>query len=134
MTTSSPSGDGPAPTAADVRSTALSLPDTTEKLAWGQPTFRVAGRIFASLGDDDTVMGVKCPREDRAELIAAEPEKFFVKEGHDDHYAWMRVRLAALEDAGELTAILTDAWRQVAPPRLAAAHPELDGPGEGSGG
>ncbi|CAH9415917.1 hypothetical protein AMK14_18880 [Streptomyces sp. TSRI0445] len=125
-------------TAADVRSAALSLPDTTEKLAWGQPTFRVAGKIFASLGDDETSMGVKCPREDRAELIAAEPEKFFVREGHDDHYAWMRVRLAALEDAGELAAILADSWRQVAPRRLAAAHPELaasepDAPGEEGG-
>ncbi|MEV7876333.1 MmcQ/YjbR family DNA-binding protein [Streptomyces microflavus] len=120
-------------TAADVRSAALSLPDTTEKLAWGQPTFRVAGKIFASLGDDETAMGVECPKEDRAELIAAEPEKFFLKEGHDDHYAWMRVRLAALEDAEELTAILADSWRQVAPCRLQAEHPELEGPGEGEG-
>ncbi len=75
----------------------------------------MAGKIFASLGDDDTAMGVKCPKEDRAELIAAEPEKFFLKEGHDDHYAWLRVRLAALEGADELAAILADAWRQVAP-------------------
>ncbi|MFC8282312.1 MmcQ/YjbR family DNA-binding protein [Streptomyces cyaneofuscatus] len=118
-------------TAADVRSAALSLPDTTEKLAWGQPTFRVAGKIFASLGDDDTAMGVKCPKEDRAELIATEPEKFLLKEGHDDNYAWLRVRLAALEDAGELAAILADAWRQVAPRRLLAAHPELEAPEEG---
>ncbi|KQX31075.1 MmcQ/YjbR family DNA-binding protein [Streptomyces anulatus] len=121
-------------TAADVRSAALSLPDTTEKLAWGQPTFRVAGKIFASLGDDETAMGVKCPREDRAELIAAEPEKFFIREGHDDHYAWMRVRLSALEDEAELAAILADSWRQVAPRRLAAAHPELDVAGEESAG
>ncbi|MFE3386577.1 MmcQ/YjbR family DNA-binding protein [Streptomyces anulatus] len=121
-------------TAADVRSAALSLPDTTEKLAWGQPTFRVAGKIFASLGDDGTAMGVKCPREDRAELIAAEPEKFFIREGHDDHYAWMRVRLSALEDEAELAAILADSWRQVAPRRLAAAHPELDVAGEESAG
>lgn len=121
-------------TAADVRSAALSLPDTTEKLAWGQPTFRVAGKIFASLGEDDTAMGVKCPKEDRAELIATEPEKFFLKDGHDDHYAWLRVRLAALEDAEELAAILTDAWRQVAPRRLPAAHPELEEPGESGEG
>ncbi|MFD0037976.1 MmcQ/YjbR family DNA-binding protein [Streptomyces anulatus] len=121
-------------TAADVRSAALSLPDTTEKLAWGQPTFRVAGKIFASLGDDEKAMGVKCPQEDRAELIAAEPEKFFIREGHDDHYAWMRVRLSALEDEDELGAILADSWRQVAPRRLAAAHPELDVAGDGAAG
>lgn len=118
-------------TAADVRSAALSLPDTTEKLAWGQPTFRVAGKIFASLGDDETAMGVKCPREDRAELIAAEPEKFFLREGHDDHYAWMRVRLSALEDEAELAAILADSWRQVAPRRAGGGAP---GAGRGGGG
>ncbi|MCX4531100.1 MmcQ/YjbR family DNA-binding protein [Streptomyces sp. NBC_00841] len=112
-------------TADDVRTIALALPDTAEKLAWGQPTFRVAGKIFAALGDDDATMGVKCPVEDRAELIAAEPEKFFTREGHDDTYAWLRVRLAALDDVDELTAILADSWRQAAPRKLQDAHPEL---------
>ncbi|MFD4689630.1 MmcQ/YjbR family DNA-binding protein [Streptomyces sp. NPDC058463] len=115
-------------TADDVRTIALALPDTAEKLAWGQPTFRVAGKIFAALGDDDTTMGVKCPVGDRAELIASEPEKFFVRKGHDDNYAWLRVRLAALEDAAELTAVLTDSWRQAAPRKLLDAHPELSVP------
>ncbi|WP_329315145.1 MmcQ/YjbR family DNA-binding protein [Streptomyces sp. NBC_01278] len=110
-------------TAEDVRTTALSLPDSTEKLAWGMPTFRVGGKMFAALGEDDASIGVKCPKEDRAELIAAEPEKF-----HDDNYAWLRVRLAALEGAAELRAILIDSWLQAAPRRLAAAHPELAGP------
>ncbi|MEV6652911.1 MmcQ/YjbR family DNA-binding protein [Streptomyces sp. NPDC051219] len=112
-------------TADDVRTIALSLPDTSEKLSWGMPTFRVAGKIFAALGDDDASIGFKCPKEDRAELIAAEPEKFFVREGHDDNYAWLRVRLAVLEDAGELRAILVDSWLQAAPRRLADAHPDL---------
>ncbi|MCM1969412.1 MmcQ/YjbR family DNA-binding protein [Streptomyces sp. G1] len=122
-------------TAEDVRKIALSLPGSSEKLAWGMPTFRVGGadgkggKIFAALGDDDTSIGVKCPREDREELIAAEPEKFFIRPGHDDNYAWLRVRLAAVEDAAELRSILTDSWRQAAPKRLAAAHPELDRPG-----
>lgn len=125
-----------ATTAEDVRKIALSLPDSSEKLAWGMPTFRVgggasgkSGKIFAALADDDTSIGVKCPQEDRAELIAAEPEKFFIRPGHDDNYAWLRVRLAAVEDAAELRSILTDSWRQAAPKRLAAAHPELDRPG-----
>lgn len=119
-----------ATTAEDVRKIALSLPDSSEKLAWGMPTFRVggkSGKIFAALADDDTSIGVKCPQEDRAELIEAEPEKFFIRPGHDDNYAWLRVRLAAVEDAGELRSILTDSWLQAAPERLAAAHPELGG-------
>ncbi|MET9611019.1 MmcQ/YjbR family DNA-binding protein [Streptomyces sp. NPDC006512] len=114
-------------TAEDVRTIALSLPDSSEKPAWGMPTFRVGGKVFASLADDDASIGVKCPKEDRAELIAAEPEKFFLREGHDDNYAWLRVRLAAVADAGELRSILADSWRQAAPKRLAAAHPELGG-------
>lgn len=124
-----------ATTAEDVRQIALSLPDSSEKLAWGMPTFRVGGangkngKIFAALADDDTSIGVKCPKEDRDELIAAEPEKFFIRPGHDDNYAWLRVRLAAVEGAAELRSILADSWCQAAPKRLAAAHPELAGPG-----
>jgi hypothetical protein len=89
------------------------------------PTFRVVGKIFASLGEDDASIGVKCPKEDRAELIASEPEKFFVREGHDDSFAWIRVRLAALEGEEELYAILLDSWRQAAPRKPADAHPGL---------
>ncbi|EDY61740.2 conserved hypothetical protein [Streptomyces pristinaespiralis ATCC 25486] len=117
-------------TADDVRRIALALPGAIEKLAWGMPTFRLEprGRIFASLADDDRVMGVKCPKEDRAELIAAEPGKFFLREGHDDHYAWLRVRLDAVDDEEELHAILLDSWRQAAPRKLLDAHPELAPP------
>ncbi|MFI1395664.1 MmcQ/YjbR family DNA-binding protein [Streptomyces sp. NPDC020681] len=116
-------------TADDVRRLALSLPGALEKLAWGMPTFRVdKGKLFASLDDEDNVMGVKCPQEDRAELITSEPEKFFMRVGHDDNWPWLRVRLAALEDEEELYAILVDSWRQAAPRKLLAAHPELAQP------
>ncbi|MFJ2743255.1 MmcQ/YjbR family DNA-binding protein [Streptomyces sp. NPDC087440] len=114
--------------AEDVRRVALALPDTAEKLAWGSPTFRVAGKLFAALSEDDTSVAFKCPRDERAELIEAEPEKFFVKEGHDDNYDWLRARLPALEDEEELRAILLDSWRQVAPRKLLAQHPELADP------
>ncbi|WP_431045275.1 MmcQ/YjbR family DNA-binding protein [Streptomyces sp. P1-3] len=116
-------------TAEDVRTIALALPETEEKLAWGIPTFRVKGKIFASLADDDTSVGVKCPVEERAELIASEPEKFFIRPGHDDNFAWVRVRLAALDDTAELRDILHDSWRQAAPRRLAEGFP--DGVAEG---
>ncbi|MFG3497502.1 MmcQ/YjbR family DNA-binding protein [Streptomyces sp. NPDC047928] len=116
-------------TADDVRRIALSLPGAEERLSWGMPTFRAGpgGRVFAALGDDDRTLGVKCPKEDREELIASEPEKYFLREGHDDRYAWLRVRLAALDDEAELRAILIDSWRQAAPRGLLAAHPDLGG-------
>ncbi|MGW7412593.1 MmcQ/YjbR family DNA-binding protein [Streptomyces sp. NPDC054863] len=115
-------------TSADVRRAALALPDTAEKLSWGSPTFRVAGKIFAALSDDDRSVAFKCPKEERPELIEAEPEKFFVRAGHDDHYDWLRAHLAALEDEEELRAILLDSWRQAAPRKLLALHPELADP------
>ncbi|MFF3768164.1 MmcQ/YjbR family DNA-binding protein [Streptomyces sp. NPDC001922] len=107
-------------TAADVRRIALALPEAEEKPAWGMSAFRVRGKIFASLADDEASMGVKCPVEDRAQLIESEPEKFFLRPGHDDHFAWLRVRLAAVEGDAELRTILLDAWRQTAPRRLSA--------------
>ncbi|PRX98681.1 MmcQ/YjbR family DNA-binding protein [Allonocardiopsis opalescens] len=104
----------------DVRRIALSLPETVEKLMWDHPTFHVAGRMFATVPDDETSFAVRCPKEERDELIAAEPSKFWVPP-HEAGSAWVRARLAALEDRGELYDILVDSWRQAAPKRLADA-------------
>ncbi|MEU1166976.1 MmcQ/YjbR family DNA-binding protein [Streptomyces sp. NPDC090075] len=112
------------PEAEDVRRVALSLPDTSEKVAWSMPTFRVAGKMFATLPEDETSIAVRCPKEERDELVLAEPGKFWIA-GHEAQFAWVRVRLAALEDEAELRDILADSWRQAAPPRLLDSHPEL---------
>lgn len=112
------------PDAEDVRRIALSLPDTAEKTAWNMPTFRVAGKMFATLPEDETSMAVRCPKEERDELVLAEPGKFWVAD-HEAQFAWIRVRLATLEDEAELRDILADSWRQAAPPRLLDHHPEL---------
>lgn len=52
-------------TSDDVRAIALSLPETTEKIAWSMPTFRVAGKMFATLPEDETSMAVRCPKVER---------------------------------------------------------------------
>ncbi|NNN36042.1 MmcQ/YjbR family DNA-binding protein [Streptomyces sp. S3(2020)] len=115
------------PDAEDVRRIALSLPDTTEKIAWNMPTFRVAGKMFATLPEEETSIAVRCPKEERDELVLAEPEKFWIAE-HEAQFAWVRARLAALEDEDELRDILADSWRQAAPPRLLESHPEWGRP------
>ncbi|MFD8325461.1 MmcQ/YjbR family DNA-binding protein [Streptomyces lydicus] len=102
---------------ADVRRIALSLPETVEKEAWEMPTFRVAGKMFVTVPDDETSFAVRCPVHERKELIAAEPEKFWVPP-HEASSAWVRVRLAELDDLDELRDILVDSWKQAAPPRL----------------
>lgn len=108
----------------EVRELALSLPETTEKEAWSMPTFRVAGKMFLTLPDDETSMAVRCPKLERDELVLAEPGKFWVAD-HEASFAWVRVRLSALDDADELRAIVVDSWSQAAPPRLLKAHPGL---------
>ncbi|MYQ93755.1 MmcQ/YjbR family DNA-binding protein [Streptomyces sp. SID4946] len=115
------------PDAEAVRRIALSFPDTTEKTAWNMPTFRVAGKMFATLPEDETSVAVRCPKEERDELVLAEPEKFWIA-GHEAQFAWIRARLATLEDEAELRDILADSWRQAAPPRLLESHPELGPP------
>ncbi|WP_353945997.1 MmcQ/YjbR family DNA-binding protein [Streptomyces sp. HUAS MG91] len=112
------------PDADDVRTIALSLPDTTEKIAWSMPTFRVAGKMFATLPEEETSIAVRCPKVERDELVRAEPDKFWIAD-HEASFAWVRVRLAALDDTDELRDILADSWRQAAPTRLAESHPEL---------
>ncbi|CAL9360500.1 MmcQ/YjbR family DNA-binding protein [Streptomyces sp. enrichment culture] len=112
------------PDADAVRRIALSLPETTEKTAWSMPTFRVAGKMFATLPEDETSIAVRCPAQERDELVLAEPEKFWIAD-HEAKFAWVRARLAALEDEDELRVILADSWRQAAPPRLIEAHPRL---------
>ena len=108
-------------TADDVRRIAFALPEVEEKLAWGQPTLRVRGKIFASLSDDEESMGFRFPRDEREEMLAAEPDKFFVIRGHDDRFNWLRARLPAI-DEDELREIVVDAWRSAAPKRLAASY------------
>ena len=110
--------------AEDVRRICLSLPDTTEKIAWSMPTFRVAGKMFATLPEDETSIAVRCPKVERDELVLAEPGKFWIAD-HEAGFAWVRVRLAYLEDDGELRDILADSWRQAAPTRLLESYPEL---------
>jgi hypothetical protein len=107
----------------DVRRIALSLPQVVEKERWNHPTFDVAGRMFVTVPDDRTSFAVRCPKLERAELIASEPDKFWVPP-HEAGSSWVRARLAALEDEDELHDILVDSWRQAAPAELAdRQHP-----------
>lgn len=104
-------------TGEDVRAFVLSLPQTAERFAWGMPIFKVSGKLFLTLPEDETSMAVRCPILDRDELVLAEPGKFWIA-SHESGNPWVRVRLAALDDREELEAIVTDSWRQAAPRAL----------------
>lgn len=105
----------------DVRRVAQALPRTEEALVRDRVTFRVGRIVYASLSPDETVLGFAFPKEERAALIAAEPDKFHMPIRSDERYNWVRVWLAAI-DKGELRELVVDAWRMVVPKRVAAAY------------
>ncbi len=110
----------------DVRAWAMSLPRTSEHLIYDHVKFRVGKIVYASVSPDETTMGVGFPREERAAVVAAEPEKFALPRPSDQRFHWVHVRMAAI-DAAEMRELITDAWRMVVPKRVAAAHLGHDG-------
>jgi hypothetical protein len=112
-------------TASDVRRVAAALPRTEEKLVRDRVTFRVGRIVYVTISADETSMGFAFPKEERAALIAAEPDKFHMPRPSDERYNWVRVWLAAIDEA-EMRELVVDAWRMVVPKRVAAAHLSQD--------
>jgi hypothetical protein len=108
-------------TADDVRRIALSLPRAYEALVRDCVKFRVGRIVFLAISPDEELLGFGFPKEERAALVASEPEKFLMPERSDERYNWVRVRLATIDEA-ELRELIIDAWRMVVPKRVAAAH------------
>ena len=111
----------------DLRRIALSLPRTSERLSYGTPGFRVADRLFARIREEGVAVAWCASEEEKRALIAADPDVFFTIPHYDGH-ASVLIRLEAI-DPGELTEVLTDAWRCRAPKRLAAAFDAGTTPG-----
>lgn len=108
-------------TVEDVRRIALALPRAYEALVSDRVKFRVGRIVFASLSRDETLLGFGYPREERAALVAGDPDKFLMPLPSDERYQWVRLRLAAV-DEDELTELLVDAWRMCVPKKVAAAY------------
>ncbi len=104
----------------DVRRVAAGLPGASERLSYGMPGFRVADRLFARIRDEGDVLLVWCAGlEEKQELIAAEPAKFFTTPHYDGHPTVL-VRFSAI-DVAELAELMTESWRLRAPRHLVAA-------------
>ena len=108
-------------TADDVRDIALSLPRAYEAWVRDYRKFRVGQIVFASISPDETRLGFGFPREERAALVASEPEKFMLPRPSDMRYQWVAARMEAL-DVDELRELITDAWAMCVPKSVSAAH------------
>jgi hypothetical protein len=105
----------------DVRKVALALPRTTEHLIRDRVKFRIGQIVYVAFSRDETIMGFGFPKEERAALVAAEPDKFLMPERADERYNWVQVRLAAIDES-EMRELVTDAWRMCVPKRVAAEY------------
>ena len=113
-------------TVEDVRRIAMSLPRTTEHLIGDHTKFRVGRLVYASVSADEERLGFGFPKEERAALVASEPDKFMMPLRSDERYNWVRARLPVL-DEDELRELLIDAWCMVMPKTIAAALPGQPG-------
>ena len=105
----------------DVRAVALSLPRTEEALVRDQVKFRVGRIVYVALSRDERSMGFGFPKDERAALVAAQPEKFSMPIPSDMRYNWVQVRLDAIDEA-EMQELVIDAWTMVVPKRVAAEY------------
>jgi hypothetical protein len=105
----------------DVRAVASALPRAYEVVVYDRVKFRVGRVVFLAFSQDEQIMGFGFPKEERAALVAAEPEKFLMPRQSDMRYHWVRVRLNAIEP-DEMEELVLDAWRMCVPKKVAAEY------------
>jgi len=105
-------------TAKDFRQLALALPETEERQHMSHPDFRVAGKIFATLGYPDKTRGmVKLSPEDQHYFSKDHPDVFVPVKGTWGKRGATRVHLKAAKKE-ILRKAIEAAWRNTAPKRL----------------
>jgi len=106
-------------TAREFRRIALSFPEASEAAHMGHPDFRVAGRIFATLGYPESGWAmVKLTPEQQELFVRAQPAVFAPVKGGWGPGGATNVRLRAAKKRAVREALIT-AWRNRAPKRLA---------------
>lgn len=113
-----------------LRRLCLALPETTERVSHGEPTWFVRDRkTFVSYADHhhDDRLGFWCaaPAGAQEALVAAEPDRYY-RPPYVGHRGWLGVYLDVPVDWDEVAEIVVDAYRMVAPKTLVA---ELDAGG-----
>ena len=107
-----------------VRRICAALPETTEKLSHGEPTFFVRKKVFAMFSNNhhnDGHVAVVIPAAIgiQAALIEASPEKFY-KPPYVGVRGWIGIELDRVNDE-ELAVHLREAWRLIATEKLQAS-------------
>jgi len=109
---------------ATLRRLCLALPETTERVSHGEPTWFVQGKktfvMYADHHHDDRLaFWCAAPPEAQHVLVGSDPGRFFVPP-YVGHRGWLGVRLDVPVDWGLIESLVADAYRMIAPKRLLA--------------
>jgi hypothetical protein len=108
-----------------VRTICLALPEVTERLSHGAPTWFVGGKTFVTLwahghhADEFPHLWCAGLPGTQQELAASDPGRFF-RPPYVGGRGWIGVRLDGDPDWAEIAELCQDAYRAIAPPRLVA--------------
>jgi hypothetical protein len=107
-----------------LRRLCLSLPEVTERLSHGEPTWFVRGKktfvMYANHHHDDR-LGFWCAAPDGVQeaLVGSAPDRFFVPP-YVGHRGWLGVWLDVAVDWDQIADLVEAAYRRVAPAKLVA--------------
>jgi hypothetical protein len=93
-------------TFSDVREIGLQLPGAEEGTAYGSPALKVNGQMFACIpthkSAEPNSLAVRIPFEQRDDLVAAEPDTYYLTPHYEDYPAVLvrlsKVHVDALRD------------------------------------
>jgi hypothetical protein len=106
-----------------VRKIAMRLEGVEEATSYGTPAFKVNGALIARLRDDIGALVVRMNIEDRGELIAADPQTYFIT----DHYLEYPYILVSLErvEPDAMRDLLGAAWKSAAAEKRRTARKKV---------
>lgn len=110
-----------------VRRICLALPETSERLSHGEPTFFVHKKVFVMFadnhhGDDHIAVWLPVPPGVQATLIESSPRIYF-KPPYVGVRGWVGIELDRISD-DDLDYHIHTAWELIAPKRLLAKMDE----------
>jgi hypothetical protein len=113
----------------DVRRMAQSLENVEEGTSYGTAALKTGGKLLARLKEDGDSLVVGTTFEERAEMMAADPETYYITD-HYLNYPWVLVRLSrvhpdALQDVLRRALRLASAIRPRASTRRAKGSRSL---------
>jgi hypothetical protein len=94
---------------------ALKLPHVEEGTSYGTRALKVKGKLMVRLREDGETIVLRMPFESREQLMADDPETYFITDHYRD-YEWVLVRFSKVSEAA-LRDLLQGAHRDAQPKR-----------------